>query len=132
MTMEVPESHQDLVSDQNQVLAILSTIMPDGSPHATPVWFDMENGLFRFNTARGRVKDRNIQINPEVCMTIMDPSDHYHWLMVRGVVVEETEEGANEHIADLSFKYRGERKFNVPEGDVRVMYKVQPKSIFAR
>lgn len=132
MTVQVPETHQDLVSDQNKVLAILSTIMPDGSPQATPVWFDMEDGLFRVNTARGRVKDRNIQLNPAVCLTIMDPRDHYHWLMVRGVVMEQREDGAEQHIADLAYKYRGERKFNVPEGDVRVMYMIKPRSIVSR
>lgn len=132
MTAEVPQTHLDLVSDSSTSLAILVTLMPDGSPHATPVWFDMDGSHFRFNTARGRVKDRNLQKHREVCLTIMDRDDDYHWLMVRGRVVGESEEGAEEHIADLSYKYRGVREYTIPEGQVRVMYTVEPVSIFAR
>lgn len=132
MAVEVPETHLDLVSDTSKAHAVLATIMPDGSPHATPVWIDMKNGMFRFNTARGRVKDRNIQLNRKVSLTILDPEDDYHWLMVRGEVVAESEQGAERHIAKLSLKYRGTESFTVPEGDVRVTYTIKPSSIFAR
>lgn len=131
MAVEVPETHFDLTSDDSKALAILATIMPDGSPHATPIWFDMRDGMFRFNTSRGRVKDRNLQQNRKVSLTILDPDDDYHWLLVRGEIVDETEEGAVKHINQLAQKYRG-KGFNVPEGNVRVMYTVKPNSIFAR
>lgn len=132
MSVEVPETHLDLVSDSSKAHAVLSTIMPDGSPQATIVWLDMKEGMFRINTVRGRVKDRNIQRNPKVSLTILDPSDNYHWLMVRGEVVNETEQGADAHIADLALKYRGKRSFPVREGDTRVIYTIKPRSIFAR
>lgn len=131
MAVEVPETHYDLVSNDSKAHAVLATIMPDGSPQATPVWFDMADGMFRFNTTRGRIKDRNLQQNRKVSLTILDPEDDYHWLLVRGEIVGESEEGAVEHINTLSQKYRG-KGFNVPQGDVRVTYTIKPKSIFAR
>lgn len=132
MTVSIPESHLDLVSDDKKVFAVLSTIMEDGSPHASPVWFDMEGDLIRFNTARGRVKDHNVQQRPQVALTMLDPDDPYRYLLVRGKVVEESEEGAVDHIDRLAGKYRGKSSYSLPEGQVRVIYKVEPISVYAR
>lgn len=131
MTAKIPESHHDLLSDEKKVFAILSTIMDDGTPQASPIWFDMEGELLRFNTARGRVKDQNIQARPNVALTMLDPEDPYRYLLIRGVVVEETEQGAVEHIDRLAGKYQGKDSFPVPEGQVRVIYKVEPTSVHA-
>lgn len=127
----IPQSHQDLLSDDKKVFAILSTTMDDGTPQASPIWFDMEGDLLRFNTARGRVKDQNIQARPQVALTLLDPDDPYRYLLIRGEVVAETEEGAFEHIDSLAGKYQGKASFPVPEGQVRVIYKVKPISVFA-
>ena len=131
MTATIPESHRDLVSDDKKTFAILSTSMPDGSPQATPIWFDMDDDLVRFNTARGRVKDKNIQERPKVALTMMDPDDPYRYLLIRGRVVEETEDGAVDHINSLACKYEGKAEFSIPEGQVRVIYEVEPTSIVA-
>ena len=131
MTEPIPESHRDLVSDDRRVFAILSTIMDDGTPQASPVWFDMEGDLLRFNTARGRVKDKNVQARPDVALTMLDPDDPYRYLLIRGKVVEETEEGAVDHIDRLAGKYEGKESYGLPEGQVRVIYKVDPLSVHA-
>ncbi|MFP3852816.1 MAG: PPOX class F420-dependent oxidoreductase [Anaerolineales bacterium] len=131
MTETIPASHRDLVSDEKWTYAVLSTVMDDGSPQASPIWFDMKGDYIRFNTARGRVKDRNIQARPEVALTMMDPEDPYRYLLVRGRVVEESEEGAEEHIAHLAGKYRGKAEYDVPEGQVRVIYLVEPHAVHA-
>lgn len=132
MTVSIPDSHQDLISDDKRTFAILSTIMDDGSPQASPIWFDTEGEYIRFNTARGRVKDQNIQERPEVALTMLDPDDPYRYLLIRGRVVEETEEGAVDHIDRLAGKYQGKSNYPLPEGEVRVIYKVKPTSVFAR
>lgn len=131
MTEKIPASHRDLVSDEKKTFAVLSTVMEDGSPQGSPIWFDMEGDYIRFNTARGRVKDRNIQARPEVALTMMDPDDPYRYLLVRGPVIEETEVGADEHIAHLAGKYRGKAEYDIPDGQVRVIYKVDPSSVYA-
>ena len=124
----VPEEFQDLLRDETKSFAILGTLMPNGSPQVTPVWFNVEGDYILINTARGRQKDRNMQARPQVAMTIMDPKRPYRYVQIRGEVVESTEEGGTEHIHFLSRKYRG-YDFSLPKGQVRVIYKILPKHV---
>jgi PPOX class probable F420-dependent enzyme len=103
--------------------------MDDGSPHVTPVWFDMQDDDIRLNSARGRVKDRNIAARPKVSLAIMDPDDSYRYVHIRGTVVEITEEGAREHIDRLAKKYLGEDKYPWYGGETRVTYIVRPDKV---
>jgi PPOX class probable F420-dependent enzyme len=131
MTVSVPQDYMDLVSDDVRAFAVLAVVRSDGSPHATPVWFDMEGDLFRVNTARGRVKDYAMHAGRPVALTILDPENPYRYMMVRADLVEETEEGAAEHIAHLALKYRGVEEYDISEGMVRVIYKLEPITIVA-
>ena len=125
MASEIPESHLDLFQDEKRAFAFLGTSMDDGSPHVTPVWFDMQGEFMRINTARGRVKDRNMTARPIVSLAIMDPEDPYRYIHLRGTVVETTEEGAREHIDLLAKKYLGSEKYPWYDGEVRVTYIVR-------
>ena len=58
MVSEIPEKHQDLLLDSTRAYAYLATIMRDGSPQATPVWFDVSDGMIRVNTAEGTYQER--------------------------------------------------------------------------
>src|SRR5262245_5895023 len=69
----IPDKYRDLLQ-QKKAFAILATVMPDGSPQVTPVWFDHTNGLIRVNTARGRVKARTLQAGAAVAMAIVIPT----------------------------------------------------------
>jgi PPOX class probable F420-dependent enzyme len=103
--------------------------MPDGSPQVTPVWFDVEGDLIRVNSARGRVKDRNMRRNARVALSILDPDNAYRYLGIRGRVVEVTEQGADAHIDALARKYIGQDyPFRQP-GEVRVTYKIRPERV---
>ncbi len=124
----VPQEFQDLLQDETKSFAILSTLMPDGSPQVTPVWFNVEGDHILINTAKGRQKERNMRARPQVAMTIMDPKRPYRYLQIRGAVVDSTEEGAADHINFLSRKYRG-HDFDIPKGQVRVTYKILPKYV---
>lgn len=133
VTLKVPESHKDLLEDGKRAFAVLATIMPDGTPQATPVWFDVEQGLLWVNTARGRVKDANMASNSAVALAVLDPNNPYRYVQFRGRVVEETEQGARGHIDRLAHKYRGLDKYpTTDEQETRVIYKIQPSSIFAK
>jgi PPOX class probable F420-dependent enzyme len=129
MLEAVPESHRDLLRDDIKALASLATTMADGSPQVTPLWFDVEGGMIRVNTARGRVKERNMAARPRVALVIVDPSDPYRYMQIRGTVIEMKEHGAAEHIRRLSLKYRGTDDFPVPAGQVRVMAVIRPDHI---
>lgn len=126
----IPEHYHDLLKDETRAFLFLATTMPDGSPQVTPVWFNHDGEHILINSARGRVKDRNMRARPRVAMVIQDPANPYRYLQIRGRVVEITEEGGLEHINSLAHKYTGQPwKANADE--VRVMYKVLPEKIDA-
>ena len=100
-----PESFKDLL--QKKAFAVLATVNADGAPQVTPVWFDFDGTHIRFNTARGRVKEKNLARNPKVALAIMDPDNPYRYVQVRGRIAEVTETGADAHIDALAKKYTG-------------------------
>lgn len=122
---QVPKTYHDLLTDETRAMAFLATLMPDGSPQVTPVWFNTDGETLWINSAKGRVKDRNMRQRPQVAVTLMAMDDPYRYVQIRGVVVEITEQGADEHIHTLSMKYRS-RQFDIPAGETRVIYKIKP------
>jgi PPOX class probable F420-dependent enzyme len=124
-----PETHQDLLTFEKKAFASLATVQPDGTPQVTPVWFDTVDGKVRVNTARGRVKDRNMQQNASVALAILDPQNPYRYLQVRGRVTNVTEEGADAHIDSLAKKYLGQDKYPFRQpGEQRVIFEIEPTS----
>ena len=124
----IPDKHKDLF--QKKAFAHLATIGADGSPQVTPVWVDFDGTHIRFNTAKGRVKDKNLRRNPRVALSIQDPDNPYRYMQVRGRVAEITEQGADAHIDALAKKYINQDKYpwRRPE-EVRVLYKILPEKI---
>ncbi len=121
---QIPNTHLDLLADKTKAIATLATVMADGSPQVTPVWFNFDGENVWINSAKGRLKDRNMRARPQVALCILDPTDPYRYLQIRGRVVEITEEGAVEHIHQLSHKYMG-KAWDIPAGEVRVRYCIQ-------
>ncbi|HXP84058.1 MAG TPA: PPOX class F420-dependent oxidoreductase [Bryobacteraceae bacterium] len=119
-----PEKFIDLT--QKKAFAQFATLMPDGSPHVAPVWFDYDGKDILINSAVGRVKDRNVRRDPRVGLDIVDPDNPYRHLSIRGRVVDISETGADEHINKLSKKYTGRDKYvRTSVGEVRVVYRVE-------
>lgn len=125
----VPPSYADLLTPEAKTFAWLATLQPDGTPQVTPVWFDVADGKIRINTAKGRVKFRNMVKNGNVAIGIGDPANPYRYVQVRGRVVEHTEVGADAHIDSLAMKYMGvdSYPFRTPD-EVRVMFVIEPGS----
>ena len=123
--MTFPEKFLDLLKDETKAYLFLATIMPDGSPQVTPIWFNTDGEHILINTNEGRVKDRNMKARPKVAMIIQDPSTPYRYLQIRGEVVEHTREGADEHINQLSLKYDG-KPWPYRAGQKRIIYKIKP------
>ncbi len=125
MASTIPQNFQDLFT--KKAFAQLATLMPDGSPQVTPVWCDYDGNYIRINTAKGRVKDKNMRKNKKVALALMDPDNPYRYIAVRGEVEELTEEGADAHIDLLAKKYLGADKYPYRQpGEVRVIYKIRP------
>ena len=120
----VPADLRDLLADETRSIAFLATLMPDGSPQLTPVWFNTEGEYLLVNSAKGRVKDKNMRARPQVAVSIMAMNDMYRYIQLRGEVVEIDEEGGADHIHALSQKYRGQM-YDIPAGETRVTYKIK-------
>ncbi|MCS6817843.1 MAG: PPOX class F420-dependent oxidoreductase [Blastocatellia bacterium] len=128
MPETIPNEYLDLF--QKRAFAVLATLMPDGSPQVTPVWCDFDGTHVLVNSARGRVKDRNMRRDPRVALVILDPENPYRYVEIRGRVVEITEEGADAHIDRLAKKYLGLETYPYRQpGEVRVLYKIRPERV---
>ena len=126
----IPENYLDLT--KKKAFAQLATLMPDGSPHVAPVWFEYDGEYILINSARGRVKDRNIRRDPRVGIDVIDPDNPYRHLSIRGRVVNITEEGADAQIDKLTKKYMGQDKYPYRgPGEVRVLYRIEPESTYS-
>jgi len=125
MAEVIPEKYVDLFS--KKAFANLATVNPDGTPQVTPVWVDYDGTHVLVNSARGRRKDKNMETNPAVAISILDPDNPYRYLEVRGRVAEITEDGADEHIDKMAKKYLGQDKYPFRQpGEVRVIFKIEP------
>ena len=102
---EIPDDYRDLF--ETDAFANFATVMPDGTPHVTPVWVDYDGEHVLVNTARGRQKVVNVEENPRVGLAVMDPEDPYRYVQIRGEVEEVTEDGAVDHINELAGRYMG-------------------------
>ena len=128
MVSAIPDKYSDLFD--KKVFASLATVMPDGSPQVTPVWIDYDGENVVFNTATGRQKDKNLQADGRVSLALLDPDNPYRYLEVRGVVVERTTDGADDHINKMAKKYMGVDVYPFRQpGEVRVIYKIKPEHI---
>jgi PPOX class probable F420-dependent enzyme len=115
----------------NPNLAFVATVMADGSPQVTPVWIEREDETITFNTATGRVKERNMRREPRIALTIVDRDDDYALVVVRGRVVRMIEgEEADRQIDRLSKKYTGNDEYQGHRpGESRVKVVVEPVSV---
>jgi anthraniloyl-CoA monooxygenase len=126
----IPDEFLDLF--QKKSFGHLATLMPDGTPHVTSVYVDYDGKHILINSARGRLKDRNMEQRRHVAVEITDPDNSDRYLLVRGPVVEITEDGADAHLDRLARRYL-EKDFYPPSmrfpGEVRCIYKIEPKHV---
>jgi PPOX class probable F420-dependent enzyme len=126
------------ITDENIVklfdgknFAFLATVKKDGSPQVTPTWIDRENNMILINTAKGRLKHKNVTRDPRVSISLVDDQNPYSMVTISGRVIEQTAEGADEHIDKLARKYLNAYKYPGHSPEVkRVILKIKPEKIF--
>jgi PPOX class probable F420-dependent enzyme len=127
MAKSIPEAFQNLLEKPS--FAHLATVMPDGTPQVTPVWWEWDGKHVLVNSAAGRRKDGNMRLNAAVALSVLDPENPYRYLGIRGRVIECTEKGADEQIDRLANHYMGkDYPFRRP-GEVRVTYRIEPTHV---
>lgn len=116
-----------------------ATLRESGPPHLTVIWANCDDTHIYINSAKGRIKDRNLRARPDVSLMAINPENPYHWLSVEGTVVEIVDEDDPEraaevtaHIDDLAEAYINKRPYPLRQpGEVRVKYKIEPTRIVA-
>lgn len=118
----------------------LGTVNKDGSPQVTPTWIDIiekeENEVGReeiilINTAMDRLKQKNVSRDPRVSISMVDEDNPYSMVTIKGRVVEQTTEGADEHIDKLAKRYLNADRYPAHSPSVkRIILKVKPEKIF--
>ena len=107
--------------------AYLATSMADGSPHVAPVWIDRNGDTLLINTVPGRLKQKNVSRDPRVTISITQEKNRYRHLFIRGKVIQQTKEGALDHINRLSRKYLGK---DYPWDDKnRIILRIKPEYV---
>lgn len=127
MTTKIPNEFSDLF--EKKAFAHLATVMEDGTPQVTPVWVDYDGTHIRVNSAKGRIKDKNMRRNRHVALSIQDPENPYRFLALRGQVVDITD-NTDDHINALAKKYINQDKYPYKQpNEVRVTYKIRPDHV---
>ena len=106
--------------------------MPDGTPHITSVWVDYDGRHILINSAKGRVKDKNMEARPKVAIEIPDPENADRYISIQGRVVDITEEGADAHLDKLAQRYLDKDIYPLSmrfPGEVRRLYKIEPTRV---
>jgi len=125
----IPDSHKDLLTTK-KAFAQLATLNPDGSPQVTPVWVDFDGTHVLINTAKGRVKAKNLAREPRVAISLSDPDNPYRYLGIQGRVVDMTETGGDAHIDKMAKKYLDKDTYPYrTAGEVRVIVKIAPDKV---
>ena len=113
--------------------AFLATLMKDGTPHVTPTWVDIDknNSTILINTAKGRIKHKNISRDPRVGVSVVDSSNPYHMASVRGKVIEQINGNeADDHIDKMAKKYMDKDKYpGRSPGEERLLLRIKPEHV---
>jgi PPOX class probable F420-dependent enzyme len=108
----------------------VGSIRRDGSPAVAPTWVDVQDDLVVLNSAEGRAWPANVRRDPRVTLTVINHENPYEFVSIKGHVVEDTHEGADEHINAMAMKYLGEEEYPFrAEGEQRVLFRVEAEKV---
>jgi len=124
--VSIPEKYADLL--QTTALADVATIGPNGEPQVNPVWFDWDGTHVLFSQTKARQKYRNVNRDPRIALSIVDPTNPYRYLEIRGKVVRIDEDSDNAFINSMAKKYIDQDVYPWHQpGDERVVIVVEPE-----
>ena len=88
--------------------AVITTLRPDGQPHAVPTWYEWREDAILVNMDESRVRLGYMRRDPRVALSIFDPADWYTHVSVLGQVTSIKEDVELADIDRLSLHYRGQ------------------------
>jgi len=83
--------------------AVVGSKNPDGSPHLAVMWYLLDGDEIVVNSAEGRIKDRNLALDPRISVMV---ADDYTFVRVDGRVrIEHDQAIAHADIRRLALRY---------------------------
>lgn len=106
--------------------AHLATLMPDGSPQSVPVWIGRDGEHLVICTGENSLKGKNTRRDPRVALSIVDFTNPYEEVQIRGRVTERRADPDLKIMDPISHKYTGKPfPFRTPEGRVALIIEVE-------
>ncbi|MET8153122.1 PPOX class F420-dependent oxidoreductase [Actinoplanes sp. NPDC049668] len=127
----IPSKLRDLL--ERPLIGHLATVRDDGTPQVNPMWFSWDGEFIRFTHTNFRRKYRNVTANPAVSISIVDPSDPYRYVEVRGVVERIDADPTGAFFVELAKRYDAPFGTNPPtDAADRVIFVVRPTAVGKR
>ncbi len=104
---------------EEQRYCVFADIGPDGLPHQTVLWYELQGDEIMMNTALRRAKDKNLRRDPRASFCV---EDGYRYVTITGTCTLqwEDEESAQADIYRLADRYEGpERTEQMASGQFR-------------
>jgi PPOX class probable F420-dependent enzyme len=109
-------------------LAFLATLSKNGSPHVTPVWAEMVDDLILINTFESSAKNKHITNDKRIALSVVDQNNPFNMVSIKGRVIDQTTEGADDHLKRLARKYLGIGKYYYRKPNhKRIIIKIKPE-----
>ena len=118
MPATIPDDVRALLSEP--IFFHAATINADGSPQLSIIWAGIDGDLFRFSTAEGRAKPRNLRRDPRIAISFSPPDNPYRNIVLNGRAVEIAQKGMG-LIDEMARKYTDADSYQWSQpGEVRV------------
>jgi PPOX class probable F420-dependent enzyme len=127
---QVPTSHRDLL--ERPLIAHVATVRSDGGPQSNPMWFGWDGARIRLTHTSTRQKFRNLQAEPRVALSIIDPEESQRYLEVRGVVESTDDDSGGAFYRQLRQRYGVNPDAPMPDAAVRLVIVIRPTTWLAR
>lgn len=104
---QVPDEYGDLLSDSQRGFMMLTTLLSDGSPIVTPIWFTVQGEDYLITTHPDSLKARNMRARPAVAFAILGEGNLARYISVRGTATEALDLDAHAIQRQIVNKYEG-------------------------
>jgi PPOX class probable F420-dependent enzyme len=127
MTAKIDDRVRRLLDGPN--MAHVASVDRTGRPRVQPVWVGTDGATVWINTQDGRTWPQRVRREPRVALSIANAELPVEYVEIVGRVVEETSADAKEHLDELARVYTGGDYLNHFDGEVRVIFKIEPERI---
>jgi len=119
---------QEIIAGKNY--AHVAIPRADGTVQTVIVWAHTDGAHVMLNSAEGRDWPQNLRRAGTATVTVMADSNPYEWVSVTGRLVEDTHDGADQHIDSLAKKYIGVDSYPYrKEGEQRIKFALAPERV---